>query len=83
MFYKQSLTQQRHGFIGPGQKNMLLKDIITCPKVSEHSRINLVDIKRLCICTGCKMQAELGGVRALLTDVVNTGVLVFLLQRCY
>lgn len=68
MFYKQSLTQQRHGFIGPGQKTMPLKDIITRPKVPEHSHINLVDINRLCICTGCKMQPEVGGVRALLTD---------------
>lgn len=68
MFHKQSLTQQRHGFIGPGQKTMLLKDIITHPKVPEHSHINLVDINRLCICTGCKMQSEVGGARARLTD---------------
>lgn len=72
MFYKQSLTEQRHGFIGPGQKNTLLKDIITRPKVPEHSRINLVDINRLCRCTGCEPPAEVGGVRALLTDTWST-----------
>lgn len=51
---------------------MLLKGIITCPKVPEHSHINLVDINRLCICTGCKMQPEVGGVRAHLTDTWST-----------
>lgn len=46
---------------------MMLKDIITCPKLPEGSLTNLMDVNRFCICTGCKLQEEVRGVRTILT----------------
>jgi len=65
---------------------MLLKDIITCLKLPECSLTNLMDINRFCICTGCKLQAEVRGVSTLLTDTLSlphTRVSVFLLHGSY
>lgn len=65
---------------------MLLKDIITCPKVPECSLTNLMDINRFCICAACRLQVEVRGVKAPLTEmlpVYHTRVLVFLLHRSY
>lgn len=55
-------------------------------QVPECSFTNFMDINRFCICTGCKLQAEVRGVKTLLTDTLSghhTRVFVFFLHGSY